>query len=100
MYSNEFAHSTSQSLLRINLPFHFIGEYMDIKPTRKFVPPKKLQKSLDLQKGVKDGYVKCSKCLKTKKQEEYSRKNWYWCKPCHNEYSRKRPKKVSYNQLW
>ena len=69
-----------------------------MKYRRKFVSPQ--QKSIDLQKGVKEGFTKCSKCLKVKKETEFARKNWYWCKKCHNAYSKTRPKKVSYNQLW
>ena len=71
---------------------------MKYKPRRKFVAP--CQKSIDLQKGTKDGYSKCSKCLKEKPQKDFARKGWYWCKKCHNDYARKRPKKVSYNELW
>mgnify|MGYP003141846896 CR=1 FL=1 len=69
-----------------------------MKYRRKFVSPN--QKSIDLQKGLKDGEVKCTKCLKVKKQKEFTKKNYYWCRVCHNAYSRSRPKKVSYNELW
>ena len=71
---------------------------MDLKPKRKFVSPS--HKSTDLQKGVKEGHFKCTKCLKVKTHAEGYRKNYYWCRECHREYTRKRPKKVSYNQLW
>ena len=69
-----------------------------MKYRRKFVSPS--QKSIDLQKGVKEGYCKCTKCLKEKQQKDFTRNNYYWCRICHNSYSKTRPRKVSYNELW
>ena len=71
---------------------------MSLPKSRKFVCPN--QKSIDLQKGLKVGYAKCTKCLKVKKEKAFARKNWYWCRVCHNKYTRSRPKRVSYNELW
>ena len=69
-----------------------------MKYRRKFVSPN--QKSIKLQEGLKKGEVRCTKCLEVKKQKEFTKKNYYWCRECHNAYSRSRPKKVSYNSLW
>ena len=71
---------------------------MSLPKNKNFVCPN--QKSIDLQKDAKEGYSVCTKCLKEKKQKEFARKNWYLCKKCHSAYSKKRAKKVSYNQLW
>tara|TARA_R110000744_G_scaffold276344_1_gene389069 strand:+ start:4707 stop:4946 length:240 start_codon:yes stop_codon:yes gene_type:complete len=72
---------------------------------RKFVNPN--QKSTDKQIGVKDGNMFCVKCDTEKSKTEFNASGGvakqYWCKPCHNEYSRKRRlkyKPVSYNDLW
>jgi transposase-like protein len=66
--------------------------------SRKYVCPN--QDSIDKQKDCKEGYSFCTKCETEKPSKEFARKNWYWCKKCHREYTRKRPQRVSYNQLW
>ena len=71
---------------------------MKFEPRRKFVSPS--QKSIDLQKDVKEGHFKCTRCLKLKTNAEGYRKNYYWGRECHKSYTKKRPKKVSYNELW
>lgn len=71
---------------------------MSLPKSRKFVSPR--HKSINLQKGVKEGHFKCTRCLKEKPDKEGYRKNYYWCRECHKEYARNRPKKVSYNELW
>ena len=71
---------------------------MSLPKSRKYVSPN--QKSIDLQKGIKKQNFKCTKCFKEKPKSEGYRKNWYWCKDCHRKYTSKRPKKMSYNELW
>lgn len=69
-----------------------------MKYNRKFVCPN--QKSQAAQKGVPKDKFRCTQCDKIKPKTEGYRNNWYWCKACFSKYQKKRPKKVSYNDLW
>lgn len=68
------------------------------RQNRKYVSPN--QKSIDAQKGLDKDTFRCTQCDEIKPKTEGYRNNWYWCKPCFSKYQKKRPKKVSYNQLW